>query len=79
MSKIRLKKIEQGTCPYCESWSIDYEPPQFEDDMVNYMAKCRVCGNVFQEWYKMNFIGHNVGSDLDICTDVGDEGIEIEM
>jgi len=78
--KIKLKKIEQGVCPYCGSTDIDYGAIELEDDdMLYYPATCNDCKRDFEEWYKLGFVGHNVGKGCDTITDEGDEGIEVEV
>ena len=73
--KIVLGKIEQGTCPYCGSGNIDYQPCEDRDDMVYYHATCCDCKRDFEEWYRLEFVGHNVGTGLDI---EASEGMEID-
>lgn len=71
--KVKIVSVEQGTCPYCNGNNIDYNAADFTDDMVCYPAHCNDCGRDFEEWYKLNFAGHNVGKDLDIEAEVGQE------
>lgn len=79
--KIKLKKIEQGVCPYCGSSDIEYGASEPYDDMMEcYPADCNDCHRHFEEWYKLSFVGHNVGDSCEITTNDGDEeGFEIEM
>lgn len=64
---IVLGKIEEGRCPYCGETNIDYDPIKFVDEqMAYYPATCTSCKRKFEEWYEMNYIGHNCGDNLDI-------------
>lgn len=47
--------------------------------MLYYPATCNDCKRDFEEWYKLGFVGHNVGKGCDTITDEGDEGIEVEV
>lgn len=77
--KITLKKIEQGVCPYCGSTKIEYNPMELEDDYVYYTASCYECKRAFEEWYKLEFAGHNVGDNFEIALSPYDEDVEIEV
>lgn len=79
MKHIKLKRIEQGVCPYCGSTNINYDSAELDDEMVSYPATCNRCKRNFVEWYHLDFVGHNVGDNLDTLTDAGDEDIEILM
>lgn len=57
----------QGQCPYCGSGELDYEPVTFEDTMVYFNYTCNVCHQAGQEWYGLEFAGHNVK-----CNSCGD-------
>lgn len=41
-------KNEQGCCP------------KYEDSMCCYPYKCEDCGQEGEEWYRLEFVGHNV-------------------
>ena len=51
---------EQGVCPICGSRNIEYG--SFElgimGDELYYPATCQDCETNFQEYYKLEFIGH---------------------
>ena len=52
---------EQGFCPKCHSYNLDYQAMQVEDDMMCYYPyKCEDCGMQGEEWYRLEFQGHNV-------------------
>lgn len=51
---------KQGICPKCQSYNLDYQPVDFTDTMCYYRYKCEDCGQEGEEWYNMEFAGHNV-------------------
>ena len=53
-------KNEQGVCPKCGGMNLDYQPMKYEDSMCYYPYKCEDCGQVGEEWYRLEFAGHNV-------------------
>ena len=74
---MRFKSNERGHCPYCNSDYIDYGSVDFEGDMCYFPWTCYGCGKQGEEWYSMEFIGHNVITDneiIEITSDmIGDE------
>lgn len=58
--KSELKSNEQGTCPHCNGYNIEYGSLEFEDDqMAYYPCTCEDCGTEFNEWYELNFVSHD--------------------
>lgn len=54
-------KNEQGLCPKCGGYHLDYGTLEIEDDgMCYYSYKCKDCGQEGEEWYRMEFNGHNI-------------------
>lgn len=54
-------KNEQGYCPKCHSYNLKYGAMEVEDDMMCYYPyTCEECGLQGEEWYRMDFQGHNV-------------------
>ena len=51
---------QQGVCPKCQGYNLDYQPIGFTDTMCYYRYKCEDCGQEGEEWYNMEFAGHNV-------------------
>ena len=52
---------EQGYCPKCHNYNLDYQALRIEDDgMCYYPWKCEDCGTQGEEWYKLEFQGHNI-------------------
>lgn len=58
-----------GRCPFCDSDNLDYESIRLEGDCCYFPWMCKDCGNRGEEWYNLDFTGHNVY--------VSDELIEI--
>lgn len=55
-----------GVCPKCHEIALDYEPMRREDDgMCWYPYKCEKCGLRGEEWYKLEFSGHNIYDEND--------------
>jgi hypothetical protein len=71
MSKIKIKSNRVGVCPYCNGNSIEYSEVQFEGDHLFFPATCDKCGRHFEEWYYMDFSGHNVGNNGEHIAQVG--------
>lgn len=54
------KSNEQGQCPYCNSYELEYGAIEMQDDgLAFYPWTCEHCGHSGEEWYELNFIGHN--------------------
>lgn len=51
---------KQGVCPKCQGYNLDYQPIEFTDTMCYYHYKCDDCGQEGEEWYNMEFAGHNI-------------------
>lgn len=77
MSKVKIESNELGMCPYCESQEIDYGAVVMEGDMLYFPCQCEKCGRYFEEWHKLEFTGHNVGSCGEYEAVIGEE-IEYE-
>lgn len=74
MSKVKVLSNEEGRCPYCNSENIEYVGWDREDfGMLYYKCECEDCKRYFEEWYKLQFAGLNVGADGCIEAVVGDE------
>lgn len=50
----------QGECPKCHGYNLDYKAVRYEGSMCYYPYECEDCGQEGQEWYSMEFSGHNV-------------------
>lgn len=54
-------KNEQGICPFCGSENLGYGCMELEDgEMVYYPWTCNNCKREGEEWYELNFQGHNI-------------------
>lgn len=53
-------KNEQGKCPKCGSHELEYESIRVEGDMAYYRYTCNDCGQEGEEWYSLEFAGHNI-------------------
>ena len=60
---MKFKSNWQGMCPYCNSRDLDYGSIEFEDDMCYFPWECCGCGKTGEEWYSMEFAGHNVNTE----------------
>lgn len=60
--KVKIISNQLGVCPYCNSQDLKYDTIEFEDGHVYYPCTCRNCKRYFQEWYYLDFVGHNIGS-----------------
>lgn len=66
----------QGICPCCNSDNLDYDAVQFEDNMLYFPFTCLNCETQGEEWYSMDFTGHNVENEdgsLDEVSDILNE------
>lgn len=61
---------EQGECPKCHGYNLDYDPASFEDNQIYFNWHCKDCGQEGSEWYNMEFIGHNI---------INEDGKEIQL
>lgn len=72
---MKVKSNEMGTCPMCNGSMLSYDSIEVEDDMLaNYKWSCLDCGCEGEEWYELNFIGHNIivdnGDNIEITEDM---------
>lgn len=51
---------EQGRCPKCGEFSLDYGSVEFRDNMCYFPYKCSNCKQEGEEWYSLDFQGHNI-------------------
>ena len=50
----------QGVCPKCGEIGLVYQPIEYIDDMCYFPYKCKECGQEGEEWYRLEFQGHNI-------------------
>lgn len=58
--KTKMKSNKQGHCPHCDSNNLEYGALEFEREMFYFPFECKECGQIGEEWYYMEFSGHNV-------------------
>lgn len=63
---MKVKCNEQGLCPKCESNNLDYGCVQFDGNMCYFPYICAECGTQGEEWYSMEFEGHNIKTENDL-------------
>lgn len=74
---MKILSNEEGKCPICNNINLDYEPISFIDNLCVYRWKCLDCGAEGEEWYELNFIGHNVKNQDDDFIEIKEIGEEI--
>lgn len=57
---MKMNSNEVGTCPHCGSDDLVYESMVYEGDSLYYPFKCQECDLEGEEWYSLEFQGHNV-------------------
>ena len=57
---MKVKSNEVGKCPFCNSYNLDYDCVNNEDNLCYYKWQCLECKHEGEEWYSLNYIGHNV-------------------
>lgn len=75
---MKVKSNSQGVCPICGSeGTLDYGAVEFEGDMCYFPWKCIECEHEGEEWYVMEFNGHNVldedGNNIEIDSSMIEE------
>lgn len=51
---------ERNKCPKCGSEDLDYETIRLEGEQCYFPYKCNNCGLRGEEWYSLEFCGHNI-------------------
>lgn len=51
---------KQGVCPKCGGGRLNYLSQDTDSNMIWYFYKCEDCGQEGEEWYRLEFQGHNV-------------------
>lgn len=47
--------MEEGKCPKCGNYNLDYDPMEIEGNSVYYPWTCEDCGATGKEWYNLEF------------------------
>lgn len=62
----RFVKNEEGVCPACGSdEGLDFDSAEIADGHVKYPWTCEKCQATGDEFYEMNFVGHENVTDKD--------------
>ena len=77
---MKVKSNKVGVCPFCnQEGTLDYDCVNNEDDnMCYYKWYCLNCGHEGEEWYHLEFVGHNVIDENGNCIEIEDKMIEKE-
>lgn len=60
-NEVKDYKNEMGYCPKCKEQNLEYGAIELEGDYGAYFPyKCNNCGLEGEEWYSMEFVGHNI-------------------
>ena len=57
---MKVKSNNQGICPFCGESNLEYGAVEFEGEMCYFPWECLTCKHKGEEWYSLEFIGHNV-------------------
>lgn len=66
---MKVKGNDRGCCPFCGEDNLEYGTVRFEEDMCYFPWECLDCKHEGEEWYSLNFAGHNVianGDNIEI-------------
>lgn len=76
---MKIKCNEGGYCPFCGEDNLEYGNVVFEGEMCCFPWKCLTCEHEGEEWYSLEFIGHNVidehGSNIELDDSMIEEDI----
>lgn len=53
---------EQGRCPKCKSWNLEYGKIEHDEGTIKYPFQCNDCKQEGYEWYNVEFTDY---TDLD--------------
>lgn len=74
---MKFKSNKLGHCPFCDSTDLEYGTIQLEHTMCWYEWSCNKCDNTGEEWYTVEFAGHNVNTE-DGNIEITDDMLECE-
>ena len=57
---MKYKYNEEGHCPKCGSFNLNWGDTETSDHYISYTYSCVDCGTEGQEFYALIFDGHNV-------------------
>lgn len=77
---MKVKSNEVGVCPFCnEVGNLEYDCFELMNDFMGYYKwTCPSCGHEGEEWYKLEFVGHNVIDEDGNSVEIEDNMIESE-
>lgn len=75
---MRIKSNQAGVCPICGNGYLNYGSIELEGEMAYFPWTCKICKYQGEEWYSMNFNGHNVIGNDNNCIEIEDDIIEEE-
>lgn len=65
--------MEEGKCPKCGRYNLDYDALEIGDNAVYYPWTCPDCGASGKEWYELTFCEQEI-TDADECDENNSEG-----
>ena len=75
---MKVKSNNGGFCPFCNGDNLEYKEVAFDGDMCYFPWECLDCKHEGEEWYSLNFIGHNVIDEIGDNIEIEDSMIEEE-
>lgn len=63
LTESQFKSNRQGECPVCGEQDLDYGAIELEGEMAYFPWTCNQCKAQGEEWYSMDFAGHNVETE----------------
>lgn len=75
---MKVKSNEMGTCPICNGNDLDYGCVEFTNNMIYYPWTCNNCKAEGEEWYNLDFVGHNIIADSGDNIEITEDMIESE-
>ena len=75
---MKVKSNKQRTCPLCGEEKLYYGEVHFEGEICCFPWKCLECEHEGEEWYSMEFLGHNVIDENGDIIEIEDKMIEEE-
>lgn len=75
---MKVKSNEVGVCPFCnEVGLLEYGCMNNDGELTYFKWTCANCKHEGEEWYRLEFIGHNVideeGNNIEIEDDMIEE------
>lgn len=75
---MKVKSNKQRTCPFCGEEKLYYGEVHFEREMCYFPWQCLDCEHEGEEWYSMEFIGHDIIDENGDIIEIEDKMIEEE-